>query len=71
MADRWIQGAVKHPGAATAAAKAEGLSVPEWANKHKGDPGVTGQRARLALTFEGMASTKKSRPSVARAAMSK
>lgn len=55
----WIQGAVKHPGAATAAAKAEGLSVQAWAMKHRNDPGVTGQRARLALNFESMARRRK------------
>jgi hypothetical protein len=43
---------IKHPGAATAAAKREGLSVHAWAEKHKHDPGTTGKRARLALTFE-------------------
>lgn len=48
----WIQGAVKHPGAATRKAAAEGLTVHEWAVKHKGDPGKTGQQARLALTLE-------------------
>lgn len=68
MAD-WMKGAVKHPGAATAAAKAEGLSVPAWAAKHKSDKGVTGQRARLALEFEGM-NRPKPKPSVTKAAMS-
>ena len=43
---------VKHPGAATAAAKKEGLSVHAWATQHKHDPGTTGKRARLALMFE-------------------
>lgn len=55
----WMQGAVSHPGAATAAAKAEGLSVHAWAIKHQHDPGVTGQRARLALTFERSANRRK------------
>jgi hypothetical protein len=50
---------VKHPGAATAAAKAEGLSVFAWAMKHRNDPGVTGKRARLALNFESMARRRK------------
>lgn len=47
----WIAGAIRHPGAATAAAKREGLSVAEWAEAHKGDSGVTGKRARLAQTL--------------------
>ena len=55
----WIQGAVSHPGAATAAAKREGLSVQAWALKHRNDPGVTGKRARLALNFEAMAKKRK------------
>lgn len=59
MAD-FIQGAIKHPGAATAAAKAEGLTVRQWAMKHQHDSGVTGNRARLALTLEGMHPKKKS-----------
>lgn len=66
----FIQGAIKHPGAATAAAKAEGLSVHEWAEKHKGDPGTTGRRARLALTLEGMGrKRKRAGGGVAKAAM--
>lgn len=51
----WMQGAVKHKGAATAKAKAEGLSVHAWAIKHQNDPGTTGKQARLALTFEKQA----------------
>lgn len=50
---------VKHPGATTAAAKAEGLTVHAWAIKHQHDPGVIGKRARLALTFESMARRRK------------
>lgn len=61
MAD-FIQGAIKHPGAATAAAKAEGLTVREWAMKHQHDSGVTGQRARLALTLEGISRSNKKSP---------
>jgi hypothetical protein len=66
MAGNFIQSAVKHPGAATAAAKAEGLTVRAWAEKHQHDPGVTGQRARLALTLEGI--SRKKKPSLASAA---
>ena len=51
---RWIKGAVKHPGAFTAQAKAAGESVHAFAEAHKHDSGTTGARARLALTFEGM-----------------
>lgn len=66
MAGNFIQGAVKHPGAATAAAKAEGLTVRAWAEKHQHDQGVTGKRARLALTLEGISR----KPSLAQAASS-
>jgi hypothetical protein len=66
----FIQSAVKHPGAATAAAKAEGLSVHDWAVKHQHDKNVTGQRARLALTLERMHGGA-SKPSLADAAQSK
>lgn len=62
----FIQGAIKHPGASTAAAKAEGLSVHAWAVKHQKDPGTTGKRARFALTLEGI--SRKKKPSLASAA---
>jgi len=51
---KWIQGAVKHPGASTAAAKREGLSLTDWIQKHKHDSGKAGKRARLAETFRKM-----------------
>jgi hypothetical protein len=53
-AKHWIAGAIKHPGAATAAAKQEGKSVGAWAQEHKGDKGTTGKRARLAITLRKM-----------------
>lgn len=62
----FIKGAIKHPGASTAAAKAEGLSVHEWALKHQKDPGTSGKRARLALTLEGI--SRKKKPSLASSA---
>lgn len=49
MAEKhWIQGAVKHPGALTAAAKAHGVSKLQEAEKEKqsGNPKI---RARGAL----------------------
>ena len=45
---KWIQGAIKRPGAATAKAKKEGKSVAAWASEHAGDSGLSGQQARLA-----------------------
>ena len=50
----WIKGAVKHPGAETAAAKKAGMSVQGYAEKHKHDSGKAGQRARFALTMKKM-----------------
>jgi hypothetical protein len=47
----WMKGAVKHPGALRTAAHRAGMSTSEYAQAHKNDSGVTGRRARLALTF--------------------
>lgn len=52
MARNFIAGAVEHPGAAKRAAAREGLTVHEWAIRHRHDGGVTGRRARLALELE-------------------
>ncbi|HXQ45853.1 MAG TPA: hypothetical protein VN806_04505 [Caulobacteraceae bacterium] len=48
-----MQGVAKHmkKGAMTAAAKREGISNAEYEQKHKGDKGKSGKRARLALAF--------------------
>ena len=54
MAKKWISKAIKHPGAMTAAAKREGLSNAEYEQKHKGDKGTSGKRARLAITLSNM-----------------
>jgi hypothetical protein len=40
---------VKHPGAATRKAKAEGVSLSKWEQEHKNDPGQTGKQARFPL----------------------
>lgn len=53
-AKHWIAGAVKHPGAFSAAAKRAGMSTQAYAQKEKGAPGTLGRRARLALTFAKM-----------------
>ena len=50
----WIAGAIKKPGAETAAAKKAGMSVQAYAEKHKHDSGKAGKRARLALTLKHM-----------------
>jgi hypothetical protein len=50
----WIAGAIKHPGAETAAAKRAGMSVQAYASKHQHDSGTAGKRARLAMTLKKM-----------------
>jgi hypothetical protein len=50
--DHWMQGAVKHPGAFTAKAKAAGMSVPAFAREKADAPGTLGRQARLAQIFE-------------------
>ena len=55
MAGKWMQKAVKHPGAFTAKAKAAGMSVSAFAQKNKHASGTLGKQARLALVFERQA----------------
>jgi len=40
-------------GAMTAAAKREGVSNAKYEQEHKGDSGLAGKRARLAITMKG------------------
>jgi hypothetical protein len=54
VAKNWIAGAIGHPGALTRQAKRAGTSPMAFARKHQGSPGVTGQRARLAVTLGRM-----------------
>lgn len=61
MASRWIQGAVKRPGALTRKAKAAGQSVQAYARSHRADPGLTGKQARLAITFKKMGARRRAR----------
>ncbi len=55
MADnKWMQSAVKHPGAFRKKAQAAGMSTSEYANKVKNDPNAstkTKRQAALARTF--------------------
>ena len=44
----FIAGAIKHPGALTAKAKAAGESTQAFATEHEHDSGTTGQQARFA-----------------------
>ena len=54
MAEKWIAGAIKKPGALTDAAKRAGESNSEYEQEHKHDAGKAGQRARFALTMKGL-----------------
>ena len=47
----WISGAIKHPGALTAQAKAAGQSLDEFCASHSG--GKTGRRCALRKTLMG------------------
>lgn len=51
----WIAGAIKHPGAETAAARRAGMTTHAYEEKHKHDPGKAGDRARLGLRLTTMA----------------
>jgi hypothetical protein len=52
MAKKWIQGAIKHPGALTRQAKAAGKTVQQFcAESHTG---VTAKRCNLAKTLSNM-----------------
>lgn len=54
MAKTWIKGAIEHPGAFSAKAKAAGKTTQAFAEEHKGSKGKLGKEARLALTLMGM-----------------
>ena len=61
----WIKGAIKHPGAFSAKAKAAGMSTAAYARKvlkegSNASP-TTKKQARLALTLMGMSKKKKKR----------
>lgn len=51
---RWISSAIRHPGAERNAAKRAGMSTHAYMEKHKGDSGKAGARARLGLRLEAM-----------------
>jgi hypothetical protein len=54
----WIKGAIKHPGAEKRAAAKAGISTHAFMEKHKGDSGKSGARARLGLRLSAMARKK-------------
>lgn len=56
--DKWIQEAIKNPGAETKAAKKAGMSTHAYMEKHKHDTGKAGLRARSGLTLSKLAKNK-------------
>jgi hypothetical protein len=48
---KWMQNAVKRPGAFSSKAKVAGKTTAEFAEEHKGSAGLLGKQARLAQTF--------------------
>jgi len=62
---KWIAGAIKRPGALTAAAKRAGALTRSgtiriaWLRKQAKAKGRRGKQARLALTMRGMKTRKK------------
>jgi len=58
MARKWIQKAIRRPGALRAAARRagalrDGIS-PSWLKKQAKAPGRRGKQARLAITLKGL-----------------
>jgi hypothetical protein len=60
MADKWIQGAIKHPGALTKKAKAAGESLSQYMQEAHKDP-TTRRQVALARTLKAMHSRRKSK----------
>jgi hypothetical protein len=58
MAKKWIQGAIKHPGALTARAKAAGESLSQFMSEKHRDPTIRKEVA-LAKTLRAMNHRKK------------
>lgn len=57
---RWLQTAIKHPGAEKKAAAAAGMSTHGYMEKHEHDSEKSGDRARLGLRLEKGTGKKKS-----------
>jgi len=57
MAKKWIQGAIKHPGALTAKAKAAGMTLGQFMAAPHRDT-TTKRQVALAKTLRGLARKK-------------
>ncbi len=51
---RWIQGAIRRPGAFAAGARRAGMTTHAYARATRHAPGRLGRQARLALTLEAL-----------------
>jgi len=58
MAKDWIKGAIKHPGALTAKAKAAGKTIDQYCAQ-EGHDGTTQKQCSLAKTLKGFSKEKK------------
>jgi hypothetical protein len=58
MADKWIQGAIKHPGALTAKAKAAGETLSQFMRESHKDP-TTNRQVALARRLREFAQHRK------------
>jgi hypothetical protein len=58
VAEKWIQGAIKHPGALTAKAKAAGVSLSKFESMPHKDP-TTNRQVALAKRLAGFAKNRK------------
>lgn len=54
-----IKDSIKRPGALTRKAKAAGMSLSEFASKHKNDKGLTGQQSRFYFTLKKIGKKRK------------
>ncbi len=54
MANNWIAGAIKKPGALTKKASAAGQSPMGFAKQNQSASGKTGKQARLAMVLQGL-----------------
>jgi hypothetical protein len=52
--DKWIAGAIKHPGALTKKAKAAGQTVAQFCSSTSGKDTTTKRQCNLASTLRGM-----------------
>jgi len=71
MAKKWIKGAIKHPGAFSAKAKAAGKSTAEYAREKEDAPGTLGKQARLAENLMAMHHGKRSESRYGKKAVSR